>query len=135
MPSAVTHPSAPRCRESAPTPSYAPGTDAAPLSRTGRFGDTFDGKFPIEDGGGERTFAYALRGRVRGSRLTGSLSVTATDRNPDGAVSSTCKKVAAAQSTVSVTDDGRSGSWKTSWSAATSVVALTGSSPVPGLRA
>jgi hypothetical protein len=63
-----------------------------PLSRTGRFGDTFEGRFPIEDGGGERTFDYALRGRVRGSRLTGSLSVTVTDRNPDGAVTSTCKR-------------------------------------------
>ena len=62
------------------------------ISRTGRFGDTFEGKFPIEDGGGERTFEYALRGRVRGSRLTGSFSVTVTDRNPDGAVSSTCKR-------------------------------------------
>lgn len=62
------------------------------ISRTGRFGDTFEGKFPIEGGGGERTFAYALKGRVRGSRLTGTLSVTVTDRNPDGSVTSTCKR-------------------------------------------
>jgi hypothetical protein len=62
------------------------------LSRTGRFGDTFEGRFPIEGGGGERTFEYALRGRVTGSRLTGSLAVTVTDRNPDGAVVSTCKR-------------------------------------------
>lgn len=62
------------------------------ISRTGRFGDTFEGRFPIEGGGGERTFEYALKGRVRGSRLTGSLAVTITDRNPDGAVVSTCKR-------------------------------------------
>ena len=62
------------------------------LSRTGRFGDTFDAKFPIEGGGGERTYEYELRGRVRGSRVTGSLAVTVTDRNPDGAVTSTCRR-------------------------------------------
>ena len=62
------------------------------ISRTGRFGDTFEGRFPIEGDGGERTFEYALTGRVRGSRLTGSLAVTVTDRNPDGAVVSTCRR-------------------------------------------
>ena len=63
-----------------------------PISRTGRWGDAFEAKFPIESGGGERTFAYVIRARIRGSRMTGSLQVTVTDRNPDGAVASTCKR-------------------------------------------
>lgn len=61
------------------------------LSRTRRFGGKFDGKFPIEGGGGERTFAYDLAGRVRSRGVTGTLGVTVTDRDPAGAVTSTCR--------------------------------------------
>ena len=63
-----------------------------PISRTGRWGDIFEASFPIEDGGGEREFAYAVRARIRGSRLAGTLRVTVTDRNPDGAVTATCRR-------------------------------------------
>lgn len=63
-----------------------------PISRTGRWGDAFEAKFPIEEGGGERTFDYTIRGRIRGSRMTGSLQVAVTDRNPSGAVTSTCRR-------------------------------------------
>ena len=63
-----------------------------PISRTGRWGDKFTGRFQIEGGAGERTFEYDLSGRIRGSTATGALAVKVTDRNPAGAVTSTCTR-------------------------------------------
>ena len=59
---------------------------------TGRWGDTFTGRFPIEGGAGERTFEYDLSGRIGGFTATGALGVKVTDRNPAGAVTSTCTR-------------------------------------------
>ena len=48
----------------------------------GRFGDSFEQRFPIT--GGERRFTYDVRGRVQRTRASGTFSVGLSETGPDG---------------------------------------------------
>ena len=60
-----------------------------PLSRAGRFGDTFTQRFPVE--GGELRYAYVIRGKVGRARASGTFKVTRTVHDESGATLVTCE--------------------------------------------
>jgi hypothetical protein len=68
---------------------YPERLKAFPLKRTGAFGDTWTGDYPI-DGGGKRTFAYQLGGRVTRTTTKGTLHVTMNDTDAAGTQTLSC---------------------------------------------
>lgn len=68
-----------------------------PLSRTGRFGDTFTQRYENSSGAGENVYRYDVRGRLRGSSASGTFSAKVT--YPDATVCATGARHWTAQST------------------------------------
>lgn len=60
-----------------------------PVKPTGAFGDPFDFTVPI-DGGGSRTFGYALAGKIGKTSAKGTLQVKVTDTDAAGTPGGVC---------------------------------------------